>query len=56
MLVLADWPSSSQYVIGTFFSLSLLFDGLSLISTGMGGRSVVSDLAGRAERGRGDAP
>lgn len=39
VLVLAEWPSSSQYVIGTFFSLSLLFDGLSLISTGMGGRA-----------------
>lgn len=55
VLVLAEWPSSSQYVIGTFFSLSLLFDGLSLISTGMGGRGVVSDLADRAERERGDA-
>ncbi|MFJ3743583.1 HdeD family acid-resistance protein [Streptomyces albidoflavus] len=52
VLVLAEWPSSSQYVIGTFFSLSLLFDGLSLISTGMGGRSVVSDLADRTEDGR----
>ena len=31
ILVLATWPSSSQYVIGTFFSLSLLFDGLGLI-------------------------
>ncbi|MFD5028289.1 HdeD family acid-resistance protein [Streptomyces sp. NPDC058373] len=51
-LVLAEWPSSSQYVIGTFFSLSLLFDGLSLISTGMGGRGVVSDLADRSEGGR----
>ncbi|MFD4989123.1 HdeD family acid-resistance protein [Streptomyces sp. NPDC058374] len=51
-LVLAEWPSSSQYVIGTFFSLSLLFDGLSLISTGMGGRGVVSDLADRPGGGR----
>ncbi|WP_217207958.1 HdeD family acid-resistance protein [Streptomyces sp. AC550_RSS872] len=42
ILVLADWPSSSKYVIGTFFSLALLFDGLGLIATGYGGRRVVS--------------
>ncbi|MER6031448.1 DUF308 domain-containing protein [Streptomyces sp. NPDC001851] len=41
ILVLAHWPSSSQYVIGTFFSLSLLFDGLGLVATGYGGRRVV---------------
>src|SRR4051812_36057911 len=34
ILVLATWPSSSQYVIGTFFSLTLLFDGFGLIATG----------------------
>ncbi|WP_078899095.1 transposase [Streptomyces sp. KE1] len=54
--VLADWPSSSQCVVGTFFSLlSPLFDGLSLISSGTGGRGVVSDLAER-ERGTGRRP
>ncbi|MGV9881393.1 HdeD family acid-resistance protein [Streptomyces sp. NPDC003006] len=42
VLVLAEWPSSSQYVIGTFFSLALLFDGLGLIATGVGGRRIVS--------------
>lgn len=42
ILVLANWPSSSKYVIGTFFSLALLFDGLGLIATGYGGRRVVS--------------
>ncbi|MFJ9002651.1 HdeD family acid-resistance protein [Streptomyces sp. NPDC102359] len=47
ILVLATWPSSSQYVIGTFFSLSLLFDGLGLIATGYGGRRVVGMVAGR---------
>ncbi|MEU3978928.1 DUF308 domain-containing protein [Streptomyces sp. NPDC026672] len=41
VLVLGSWPSGSQYVIGCFFSLSLLFDGLGLIATGFGGRRVV---------------
>ncbi|MGW0911120.1 HdeD family acid-resistance protein [Streptomyces sp. NPDC002784] len=41
ILVLASWPSSSKYVIGTFFSLALLFDGLGLIATGYGGRRVM---------------
>ncbi|GAA3836925.1 HdeD family acid-resistance protein [Streptomyces phyllanthi] len=41
ILVLGTWPSSSQYVIGTFISLALLFDGLGLIATGYGGRRVV---------------
>lgn len=41
ILVLSAWPSS-RYVIGTLFSLALLFDGLGLIATGYGGRRVVS--------------
>jgi uncharacterized membrane protein HdeD (DUF308 family) len=41
ILVLASWPSNSKYVIGTFFSLALLFDGLGLIATGYGGRRIV---------------
>ncbi|MDT9694892.1 DUF308 domain-containing protein [Streptomyces sp. P17] len=41
ILVLASWPSDSKYVIGTFFALALLFDGLGLIATGYGGRRVV---------------
>ncbi|KOG29283.1 HdeD family acid-resistance protein [Streptomyces resistomycificus] len=41
ILVLASWPSSSKYVIGTFFALALLFDGLGLIATGYGGRRIV---------------
>ncbi|MEU8032965.1 DUF308 domain-containing protein [Streptomyces sp. NPDC049099] len=41
ILVLGSWPSSSQYVIGTFLSLALLFDGLGLVATGYGGRRVV---------------
>ncbi|MEV6578839.1 DUF308 domain-containing protein [Streptomyces sp. NPDC051582] len=40
-LVLASWPSSSLYVIGTFFSLALLFDGLSLILLGMSARRIL---------------
>ncbi|MFE6282061.1 HdeD family acid-resistance protein [Streptomyces sp. NPDC057877] len=41
VLVLGSWPSSSKYVIGTFFSLALLFDGLGLVATGFGGRRVI---------------
>ncbi|MGW3062692.1 HdeD family acid-resistance protein [Streptomyces sp. NPDC001130] len=41
ILVLGHWPSSSQYVIGAFFSLALLFDGLGLVATGYGGRRIV---------------
>ncbi|WP_175409831.1 HdeD family acid-resistance protein [Streptomyces sp. TRM64462] len=41
LLVLFDWPRSSLYVLGTFFSLALLFDGLGLIAIGMGGRRIV---------------
>lgn len=42
VLVLVDWPHSSLYVLGCFFSLALLFDGLGLIAFGVGGRRVVS--------------
>ncbi|MFD8147407.1 HdeD family acid-resistance protein [Streptomyces sp. NPDC059708] len=41
VLILARWPGSSLYVIGTFFSLALLFDGLSLIAVGMGARRIL---------------
>nr|WSZ13220.1 DUF308 domain-containing protein [Streptomyces canus] len=41
ILVLASWPSSGKYVIGCFFSLALLFDGLGLMATGFGGRKIV---------------
>ncbi|KOV61928.1 HdeD family acid-resistance protein [Streptomyces sp. MMG1121] len=46
ILVLGHWPSSSQYVIGAFFSLALLFDGLGLVATGYGGRRVVGLVSG----------
>ncbi|MDF0374494.1 HDED protein [Streptomyces sp. FT05W] len=42
VLVLVDWPHSSLYVLGCFFSLALLFDGLGLVAIGVGGRRVVS--------------
>lgn len=42
LLVLFDWPHSSLYVLGLFFSLALLFDGLGLIAMGVGGRRIVS--------------
>ncbi|MFI8191206.1 HdeD family acid-resistance protein [Streptomyces sp. NPDC085946] len=47
VLVLADRPDSSRYVIGAFISLALLFDGLSLIATGFGGRRIVGLVSGR---------
>ncbi|MES5818066.1 HdeD family acid-resistance protein [Streptomyces sp. RG80] len=47
ILVLASWPSSSKYVIGCFFSLALLFDGLGLIATGYGGRRIVGMVSER---------
>ncbi|MEU9760383.1 DUF308 domain-containing protein [Streptomyces sp. NPDC047985] len=45
LLVLFDWPHSSLYVLGLFFSLALLFDGLGLIAIGVGGRRIVSLVA-----------
>jgi uncharacterized membrane protein HdeD (DUF308 family) len=47
VLVLLSWPSGSQYAIGTFFSLALLFDGLGLIATGFGGRRIVGMVSDR---------
>lgn len=46
LLVLAEWPSSSRYVIGTFISLALLFDGLSMMSLGIAGRRIVGMVRG----------
>ncbi|MGW2087261.1 HdeD family acid-resistance protein [Streptomyces sp. NPDC001880] len=45
LLVLFDWPHSSLYVLGLFFSLALIFDGLGLIVMGMGGRRIVSKVS-----------
>ncbi|MFG2710382.1 HdeD family acid-resistance protein [Streptomyces goshikiensis] len=41
LLILSSWPGNSLYVIGTFFSLALLFDGLSLIAMGAGARRIL---------------
>ncbi|MFG2292651.1 HdeD family acid-resistance protein [Streptomyces sp. NPDC048603] len=41
LLILWEWPGSSLYVIGTFFSLALLFDGLALIALGVGARRIL---------------
>jgi uncharacterized membrane protein HdeD (DUF308 family) len=49
ILVLASWPSSSKYVIGCFFSLGLLFDGLGLVATGFGGRKIVGMVTEQQE-------
>lgn len=48
-LVLADWPDATRYVLGVFFSLALLFDGLGLIATGLGGRQLIGMATGRGE-------
>ncbi|GAA4892437.1 HdeD family acid-resistance protein [Streptomyces coeruleoprunus] len=47
LLVLFDWPRSSLYVLGTFFSLALLFDGLGLVAIGVGGRRIVGIVSDR---------
>ncbi|MFD9338358.1 HdeD family acid-resistance protein [Streptomyces sp. NPDC060028] len=41
VLILSNWPGNSLYVIGTFFSLALLFDGLSLVGVGLGARRIL---------------
>lgn len=41
VLVLGSWPESTLYVLGTFFSLALLSEGLGLMAVGFGGRQVV---------------
>ncbi|MFB7916872.1 HdeD family acid-resistance protein [Streptomyces sp. NPDC056061] len=51
LLVLFDWPHSSLYVLGLFFSLALLFDGLGLIAIGVGGRRIVSLVSDRTMTG-----
>ncbi|MFF0447989.1 HdeD family acid-resistance protein [Streptomyces sp. NPDC004609] len=45
ILVLGNWPESSRYVLGLFFSLVLLFDGLGLLAIGVGGRRIVKLVA-----------
>ncbi|MFE5858431.1 HdeD family acid-resistance protein [Streptomyces sp. NPDC056500] len=49
ILVLGNWPESSRYVLGLFFSLALLFDGLGLLAIGVGGRRIVRMVAEPAE-------
>ncbi|MGJ5751820.1 hypothetical protein FB563_7429 [Streptomyces puniciscabiei] len=51
ILVLGSWPSSGQYVIGAFFSLALLFDGLGLVATGYGGRRIVGLVSEQEQPG-----
>ncbi|NXY93441.1 DUF308 domain-containing protein [Streptomyces sp. BR123] len=55
LLILADWPGNSLYVIGTFFSVALLFDGLSLLALGLGGRRILGVVRQDEESGSGDA-
>jgi uncharacterized membrane protein HdeD (DUF308 family) len=56
ILVLFEWPSSSLYVIGTFFSLALFFDGLALIAMGLGGRRIVGLVSDAVPPGHGGVP
>ncbi|MFG3189955.1 HdeD family acid-resistance protein [Streptomyces omiyaensis] len=56
LLVLFDWPESSRYVLGCFFSLALLFDGLGLIAIGVGGRRIVGMVAPQPEQATRPAP
>ncbi|MFI1731664.1 HdeD family acid-resistance protein [Streptomyces acidicola] len=51
IVVLASWPSS-KYVMGAFFSLALLFDGLGLIAAGYGGRRIVGMVSDRMTSGK----
>ncbi|MBC9713647.1 DUF308 domain-containing protein [Streptomyces sp. TRM66268-LWL] len=46
VLILFEWPGSSLYVIGCFFSLALLFDGLGLVAMGLAGRRIVKLVSG----------
>lgn len=45
ILILAEWPSSSYYVIGTIVSINLLLDGISLATVGTVGRWTSKVLA-----------
>jgi uncharacterized membrane protein HdeD (DUF308 family) len=55
VLILSSWPGSSLYVIGTFFSLALLFDGLSLLALGMGARRILG-MVGEEDGAGADGP
>ncbi|MBT2482506.1 HdeD family acid-resistance protein [Streptomyces sp. ISL-94] len=56
ILILSNWPGNSLYVIGTFFSLALLFDGLSLVALGLSARRILGLVReDKAEPGSGAA-
>ncbi|NJP65784.1 DUF308 domain-containing protein [Streptomyces spiramenti] len=57
LMVLLEWPTATWYVLGTFLSLALLFDGLGLLATGMAGRRIlaIAGEPGRAAGGAGEA-
>ncbi|NJQ17902.1 DUF308 domain-containing protein, partial [Streptomyces bohaiensis] len=52
LMVLLEWPAATWYVLGTFLSLALLFDGLGLLATGLAGRRILA-IAGAPPAGRG---
>ncbi|MFI5829897.1 HdeD family acid-resistance protein [Streptomyces sp. NPDC051578] len=55
LLILSDWPGNSLYVIGTFFSLALLFDGLSLLALGLAARRILGQVKEDRVAGPGEA-
>jgi uncharacterized membrane protein HdeD (DUF308 family) len=39
-MIWSEWPTSSIWVIGTFVGIDLIFDGWSLVMTGMAARQL----------------
>ncbi|MFG2223034.1 HdeD family acid-resistance protein [Streptomyces sp. NPDC048644] len=56
VLVLSDWPHSSRYVLGCFFALALLFDGLGLFAMGFVGRRIIGMIDEDPEAGEQHGP
>ena len=52
-MILAEWPYSAVWVIGTLVAIDLLIEGLRLISFGL---AVKHLIAGSEERTRGSRP
>lgn len=55
ILILANWPYSAVWVIGTLVSIELLFDGLRLMSFGMAVKKL-PEIGGDAERAHQPTP
>lgn len=55
VLVLGNWPESSRYVLGSFFSVALLFDGIGLLAGGFSGRRIVGMVTDARDRAEAEA-